>query len=142
MNGLSWLIYVSDIIGSFEGFLLFLVIVTFGLTILTGILSLIHWKYIYSSSAYEVGKNKGDLVFDEPDRQRYLKYFKWLLPLFIFLSLLIIFIPQQRTILLIAGSELAESVVLDEKNIQIYDALRDKILDQLKDIEPNVSNSE
>lgn len=52
---------------------------------------------------------------------------------FIVLAILIVFIPQQTTMYMIAGSEIAESVAYTEEGQELLDSVRQTILHQLEE---------
>ena len=111
MNTLSFLIYLSNVIPN-VGILLFL----------TGILGLPVLVFIGAVWSSDTGKNQ------------FLKLKPWLIACAVsmFLSALI---PNQKTIYMIAASEMGEAVVTTEAGQEIFNELKDTVMYQLQQLQ-------
>lgn len=108
MNGISWLIYLSDIAGNIQA--------------VTGIAGLVLFMILvimtFVTSAIQ------DAVSFPPHAGR------WTLVASLFVCVSV-FMPSQRTVTLIAASELGERLSKNPDVAQLYDSIRAKILESL-----------
>lgn len=107
MNTLSWLIYLAGVVGDIKGL--------FILTSFIGALAIVGYIIIYVAS-YE--KKPPHLI----------KLICLVFGLATFASLL----PGERTVYAIAASEMGEVVVKSEEAQEVFKALKERVMDELK----------
>lgn len=111
MNSLSYLIYFAEVVGNAR---IFLKISTFAFLVVF----VVYWVIasVHNHDNRELRYNKGE----EKDPKKFL-------PLGIcgaVFALLLVFVPTQKTVYLIAGSELGETVITSPEMKEIYTDLR------------------
>ena len=116
MNSLSLMLYLSDIVSGISGLVGAFGVIGGFLCTMLGIIILIR----KCDPPYAVSNNEG---IDEPVAIM-TRVVKWLAPISVVLLLILIFMPSQRTMYMIAASESAESVVNTPEGKQILDALQ------------------
>lgn len=104
MNSLSWLIYLADVVGAFSH--ISAAVIAFSAVALFVILLI---SIIRSD---ERDFNSGEFL------KNYIKYPIYCLTIF---SILTIIIPSQKTVLMIAASEMGEKVITSQKAADIID---------------------
>ena len=121
MNWVSTLIYWSGVVESVGHFFYFILtamaISVVGLTI--------------AGIAWAASENPG-----ERDYAASLKSYGWARTIFVFFFLLGIItnlIPSQNTVLMIAASEMGETVVTSPANVELFNTTRDLLLQKLKE---------
>lgn len=111
MNSLSWLIYLINLIDNFESYFKFITIISFValfiVVFITHLTAAIHNDNVDSYSSW---KNKDKI--SHADRNKIYRGYIWI-PFV--LALCWSFIPNTRTMYLIAASEIGERVVTNEK---------------------------
>ena len=114
MNTLSLFIYLANVIDNMSGYLTFIAFIFF---VITGFVTL--GTFIYT-------------VQEEMPTRKWLITlgFTWVLT--IGLGLLVAFIPSERTIYMIAASELGEQVVTNPEAQEVMTALKERIMLELK----------
>lgn len=111
MNSLSWLLYLINLIDNFEGYFKFITIISFIVLLIvvtiTHITAAVHNDNVDTYSSW---RNKDKI--SHSDRNKIYRGYIWI-PFV--LALIWSFIPNNRTMYLIAASEIGERVVSNEK---------------------------
>ena len=109
MNTLSWLIYFAEVSGRLSVSMGMLTVVL-GIGVGTLIIGLIVTH-----------------LADDDEFHGLLKTFKLVAPAFILTGFIAIALPTQKTVYLIAGSEIVQSEAVTEEAKEIYDLLQEKL---------------
>lgn len=122
MNTLSWLIYLAEVVGNLGKNLEIVFTVTLVVSVLLAVAAL-----ICMGASIEV---------DDDDLRKVAKRIgKWAIGLtvttFFFITLSSL-IPSSKTVYAIAASEMGEVVVKSEEAQEVFKALKDRVMDELK----------
>lgn len=130
MNKLSLFLYMADIV---PGLLLPILIPITAIAIVTCMMVFV--GIVWCANEY----------LDTHDREKAESYYnrvthhaKWIIPLFLFVSIIQSLIPSRETIYLIAGSEVGEIVVNSPEAREILDDVKTVIKQQIKGVEEKV----
>ena len=111
MNTLSWLIYAADVLGKFAPAAFILTLICFFISLLV------------------VGAAVSDT--DNTDRELLKVSKKFIFGFFLF-GFITIVSPSKETIYMIAASEVGEQVIKTPEAREVFEALRLRIMDELK----------
>lgn len=128
MNTLSWLLYAANLAHNLFGVLTFLAIALGGI----GVIAVI-------AAAINNSEMNDDMkIYHRTDRQKrdYWKTGRGWLFACIFFSLVAAAMPSERTVYLIIASQMGETVVTSPDMQEIFQAMKKKVLDYLKETEP------
>lgn len=115
MNTLSWIIYTIEVVGNFKTLLLIFGLVGLASAAINIVAALI--SYADRDMYYRSGE-------DDKARNKFFYSLKWffsILSLGIFLLVVNAVLPSQRTMILIAGSEIGERVITHDKVQSVFD---------------------
>lgn len=126
MNSLSWFIYLADILGNVSG-----VLTTFAvLGILSGAFGILVGKFVVWDTRGHTDSKKEELANSRTLIGNYGLRFFVLGMIFAFVAMII---PSSKSMYMIAGSEIGETVVTHPETVEVYHEVRDIILDKLRE---------
>lgn len=126
MNSLSWFIYLADILGNVSGILG--VLGFFG-TIL-GIIGIVSGRFVVWDKHYKDADTNERL---DKSRTTIGNYGIRLFFAGIIFGFLAAIIPSQKSMYMIAGSEIGETVITHPDTVEVYHEVRDIILEKLRE---------
>lgn len=118
MNSLSWLIYLSSFVGVVQGLFILL-------TVACGVWSVACILLAAFGHPERCSKDEGAKAYGK-------KYVKFSIPFLMFFWLAAAAVPDQRTVLLIAGSEIGGSVYSDPGTQELLKEAKEVLKSKLK----------
>ncbi len=116
MNSLSWLLYLSGVVGSINSFLIF-VTVAFGAgSVITGAIFIIT-RIVASETHRKQDERADNLALSNSFR----KFFIIFITLFTVVGCIANLVPDRRTMIMIASSEVGEKVINSEGVQKVID---------------------
>jgi hypothetical protein len=121
MNKLSWFLYAVDVVGSLREFLVAAFIIVF----IGILLTLVFGHMVIDTSQYGDEKKASHKKLNEA----------LIKPIVVamLISFFTVFIPSQKTMYLILGSEVGESVVMSETGQRVQDAINKRLDEYLSE---------
>lgn len=120
MNNLSWMLYLADVVGNFQGLLI-------GFSIVLALGGVV-WAVANT------------LFSEEADAQLIASKLRYVPYLFVGTTILATLLPSSNTIYMIAGSEATEAVVTSEEGKEILNDIKEVIKHQLDELKPQEEN--
>lgn len=132
MNGLSWFLYLADVVGNVSiMFIIFAVILFFvsGIGIVVG--KLVPWDYRLATDEVEAKKSREN--FGKIGVRGFI--------IALVLSTTAALIPQKTTMYMMAASEMGEMIVQTETGKEIFGELKSTVIDQLRELRSKDSST-